>query len=364
MQQTDYQVRVDLYQGPMDLLLYLVRRQEVDLLKVRLTSIVEQFMEFLEVLQILDLDMIGDFIVMASSLVEIKSRMVLPQPEEEKPEEELVDEAGANLISQLLEYKKYKDAATALEDRAAEWQERYPRLSNDRPEAGKDPAADMIREVELWDLVAALSRILKGVIVEEETAIVYDDTPIAVWQQRIRERIKQQGRVQFSEFFEGENVQRRIVGIFLAILELVRHHGFRTDQPQLHGEIWIMPPRPGGQHNHSQKSGPDESQSLTMPDQALLFPGVDSQEGGRAVEDSDPAKDSATFEPTDEQEVEFSLNEFGETALRQLNVLQTDDLTNTSNEKPAGDSATDATSDATPNSEYPEPPDSAADQES
>ena len=276
--QTEYRVRVDLYEGPLDLLLYLVRRNEVDLLQMRLAAIVDQFMEFFEVLQILDLDMIGDFIVMASSLVEIKSRLVLPQPEEEKPDEEFVEDSGSNLIAQLLEYKRYKDAAAALEDRAAEWQERYPRLSNDRPAHGNDPATDTIREVELWDLVAALSRILKGVVVEEEAAIVYDDTPIAVWQQRIREKIKVQGRVAFSNFFEGENVQRRIVGIFLAILELVRHHGFRADQPQLHGEIWILPPAPqtglAAQQSASDLDDEpaDAAAELTLPNESLLFP--------------------------------------------------------------------------------------------
>ena len=239
---TDYQVKLDIFHGPMDLLLYLVRRNEINPLDFRITTIVDQFVEFLEVLQFLDLDIVGDFIVMASSLVEIKSRLVLPQPEEPTDTEELIeDPEDAGLIQQLLQYKQYKDASNALENRAAEWQERYPRLSDDRPKAGKDPAADLIREVELWDLVAALSRILKYKEVEEDTSILYDDTPISVHSERIRQRIAEQGQVAFSDFFDGEKARGRIVGLFLAILELLRHYQYRAVQEEW-GEIWILPP--------------------------------------------------------------------------------------------------------------------------
>lgn len=240
----DYQVDLEIFHGPLDLLLYLVRRSEISPLNFRISTIVDQFLEYIEVLQFLDLNLVGDFVVMASTLVEIKSRMVLPQPESDIDAEEFIAEDDAGALQQLLYYKQYKEAAAALEDRAADWQERYPRLSDDRPKSGKDPSTDLIREVELWDLVAALSRILKYREVEEETSILYDDTPIAVHSERIRQRIAKEGRVAFSDFFEGENVRSRIVGVFLAILELVRHHRYRAEQHEWGGDIWVLPPRP------------------------------------------------------------------------------------------------------------------------
>ncbi|WP_299468589.1 segregation/condensation protein A, partial [uncultured Gimesia sp.] len=231
--------------GPLDLLLYLIRRNELDILDFPIASITASFNEFLDVLELMDLDLVGDFIVMASTLTEIKSRMVLPRAEEEEIAE-VIDDPRSDLIQQLLEYKKFKDAANALEEHAAEWQERYPRLTDERPKSGKDPSEDLIKEVELWDLVSALARVVKRKEVEEESSITYDDTPISTYVERIGSRVRVEERVAFSTFFEGEKVRSRIIGIFLAILELLRHHQFRAEQPVAYGEIWVMPPLPEG----------------------------------------------------------------------------------------------------------------------
>lgn len=241
-----YRVELDLFTGPLDLLLYLVRKHELDVRDLPIAQITRQFQEFLEILEVLDLDLIGDFVVMASTLIEIKSRMVLPGPEEEQAEEPVAEAAGEDprteLIEKLLEYKRIKEAATALEERAAQWQERYPRLSNDRPTTAKDPAADRIKEVELWDLVSALGRILQTKVNEEQTSVRYDDTPLHVYVQQLGERVRREGEVQFTSLFDGETLRSKIVGMFLAILELVRHHGFRAEQQVLGGEITIRPP--------------------------------------------------------------------------------------------------------------------------
>ncbi|QDU09198.1 segregation and condensation protein A [Gimesia aquarii] len=243
MTTAQYRVDLNIYSGPLDLLLYLIRRNELDILDFPIASITASFNEFLDVLELIDLDLVGDFIVMASTLTEIKSRMILPRAEEEEIAE-VIDDPRSDLIQQLLEYKKFKDAATALEEHAAEWQEHYPRLSDERPKTGKDPSEDLIKEVELWDLVSALARVVKRKEVEEESSITYDDTPISTYVERIGEKVREQGRLAFSDFFEGEKLRSRIIGIFLAILELLRHHQFRAEQPIEYGEIWIMPPLP------------------------------------------------------------------------------------------------------------------------
>lgn len=239
---TSFQVELGIYAGPLDLLVYLVRKSEIDSVELSMSKLAHQFGEFIDVLKFLDVDVVGDFLVMAAVLLELKSRLVLPQVEEEEVVEELPQESGGNLIQQLLEYKKYKDAAQLLEQRAAEWQERYPRLTNDRIGIGKDPSSDLIKEVELWDLVSAFARIVQKKVVDAHASVKYEDTPIAVHQDRIRERLKHEDRVAFSSFFKGEHDKNRIVGIFLAILELVRHHGFRCEQPRPYGDIWVMPP--------------------------------------------------------------------------------------------------------------------------
>lgn len=239
-----YRVELDLFTGPLDLLLYLVRKQEVDVRDLRIAEMTRQFQEFLEILEVLDLDLVGDFVVMASTLIEIKSRLVLAQPEDDPPpvDQPVTSDARNELIEKLLEYKRIKEAATALEERAAEWQERYPRLSNDRPTSSKDPAADRIKEVELWDLVSALGRVLQTKVNEEQTSVRYDETPLEVHVQQIGDRVRNEREVRFTSLFDGETLRSRIVGLFLAILELVRHHGFRAEQSVLGGEIIIRPP--------------------------------------------------------------------------------------------------------------------------
>ncbi|WP_437204390.1 segregation and condensation protein A [Planctomicrobium sp. SH664] len=253
METRNYRVELDLFTGPLDLLLYLVRRNEVDVVDLPIAEITRQFQEFLDVLQQIDLDLIGDFVVMASMLVEIKSRSVLPTVNEE-------DDAAAelppgdlrsDLIQQLLEYKKFKEAASALQEQALQWQERYPRLSDERPQTSKDPAADRIKEVELWDLVSALGRILKRKEVESDTTIRYDETPLQTYVEQIGSHVRRLGSVPFTSLFDHETIRSKIVGMFLAILELIRHHGFRVDQSQDFGEILILSPLPEEERNES-----------------------------------------------------------------------------------------------------------------
>ena len=121
-----------------------------------------------------------------------------------------------SLINQNIQLE---EKAKLLEERAADWLERFPSLSNDRPTIARDRSDDRIREVELWDLVSALLRIVRLPDVARELSIRMDETPMAVFQEQIRERIRLEGRASFSSFFDGEKHQSRIVGIFLAILE-------------------------------------------------------------------------------------------------------------------------------------------------
>jgi segregation and condensation protein A len=238
----DYRIDTGVFGGPMDLLLHLVRRHELDICRISLARITAEFNEQLMVLQLLDLDLVGDFIVVASTLLEIKSREVLPVPESEA-DDEIEDElAGSELIQRLLDYKRFKNAAGVLDNRAAQWLERYPRLSDDRPASTGTRVPDRVRGVEIWDLVSALARIVRIPSAVEHTTIRMDETPMAVHQERIRRRLTGQDRAAFSSFFEGERNQSRIVGIFQAILELIRHEQYRAVQETGGGEIWVLPP--------------------------------------------------------------------------------------------------------------------------
>jgi len=260
-----YRVSLGDFTGPLDLLLYLVRRDEFATRDLPLAKITSQFLEFLTVLEIIDLELASEFVVVASTLLEMKSRDVLPaETDSETAAEEIPHSDGpaSDLIRKLLEYRRIRDAAHALENRAIEWQARYPRLSDERPVVGKDPSADRIKEVELWDLVSALGRVIKKNDVQTEGRIRYDDTPIEVYIEQIGSRVQAEGEVLFTQLFDQETIRSRIVGMFLAILELIRHHGYRAIQEGLYGEIRVLPPLP-----RDEPADPDSklSESLAAP---------------------------------------------------------------------------------------------------
>ncbi len=152
----NFRVDLEVFRGPLDLLLYLVRKHELEVVDLPIALVTEQYLQYLDVLEALDVDGVGDFIEMASTLIEIKSRMVLPRGGEEQ---EPLDDPRQDLVRQLLEYKKYKDAASMLEERSREWRERFPRMADDLPGRSITPDVQPIQEVELWDLVSAFGRV-------------------------------------------------------------------------------------------------------------------------------------------------------------------------------------------------------------
>jgi segregation and condensation protein A len=225
------------FRGPLDLLLYLVKKHEVAIEEIPVGLITEQYLAHLEVLQSLDVDAVGDFLDMASHLIELKSRMVLPHGAEE---DQTLEDPRDELVTRLLEYKKYKDAASMLEEQSRAAQQRFPRLASDAPPRG-GLESEPIQEVELWDLVSAMGRIMRDSAPPPTSNIVYDDTPIQTHMQRIHTRLVEAGRASLSDFFAPGTHKSAMIGVFLAILELVRHHSVRTEQNDLHGEIWILP---------------------------------------------------------------------------------------------------------------------------
>ncbi len=234
----DFRVELDVFRGPLDLLLYLVRKHEVEIVDIPIALIAEQFLEYLAVIQQLDVNAAGDFLEMASTLVEIKSRMVLPRGGE--VEDELAD-PRQELVERLLEYKKFKDAASMLEERSRGWQQRFGRLADDLPQREGSLGDQEIQDVELWDLVSAFGRIMRDSESAKPANIVYDDTPIHVYMARIKTHLAERGRASFRELFEPGAHKSALVGIFLAVLELVRHRFARAEQSNLFSEIWILP---------------------------------------------------------------------------------------------------------------------------
>src|SRR6266851_9592969 len=188
----EYRVELDTFHGPLDLLLFLVKRNEVDINDIPLARIADQFLEYLRVMEMIDVERAGEFLVMAATLMEIKSRLLLPRSDELADEEDPRQE----LVRQLLEYKKVKDAAALLEAQADRQLCRLPRFPVEIA-AGADPSSQPLRAVELWDLVSAFVRLMRETLTLQPNQIVVDETPMQVYMDLIVERLKQTSRMPF-----------------------------------------------------------------------------------------------------------------------------------------------------------------------
>jgi len=231
----EYQVELEMFRGPLDLLLFLVKRNEVDICDIPVARVAEQFLAYLNLIQLIDVEWAGDFLVMAATLMEIKSRMLLPRPEELAVEEE---DPRKELVRQLLEYKKYKDASSLLERRAELQLLRLPREPIEAP-ARVDPSQQPLQQVELWDLVSAFGRLMRETLATRPQQVVVDETPIQVYMEQIKEKLKTQPCIPFRELFLPPYTRGRLLGLFLAVLELIKGRWVKVEQEEPFAEIYI-----------------------------------------------------------------------------------------------------------------------------
>ena len=234
----DSRLDLDIFHGPMDLLLHLIKRQELDVLDIPIAEVCDQFCAHVTRLRELqraaglDLDAIADFLVTAATLTEIKSRMLLPRPEgEDGPNVTAVGTVSESdpryeLVQQLLEYKRLKDAAATLADRADRQALKFPRNPATRKATSDDdgpPDLDL-DDVQVFDLLAAFERLMGevGRSTGRFHEVQYDDTPIALHARDIADRLTRDGPLTLRQLFEGRTRRSELIGLFLATLELVR----------------------------------------------------------------------------------------------------------------------------------------------
>jgi segregation and condensation protein A len=243
-----FRVHLETFDGPLDLLLYLVRRHELDVLDVPLAQVTEQYLEILAAIEQIDVDAVGDFLEVATRLMEIKSRMILPRQEE--IEEDQIEDPRQDLVQRLLEYRRFKDAASMLEERGKDWQLRFARQTDDLGDRPLQASEQPIQQVELWDLVSAFARVIREKGGGKPTRILHDETPIETYMQLIRSRLASEGRVAFSSMFAAGMSRSQLAGVFLALLELIREHQASAEQVELFAEIWISQPAPTAAGEH------------------------------------------------------------------------------------------------------------------
>jgi segregation and condensation protein A len=232
----DYKVRLDVFEGPLDLLLYLIKKNELDIHDIPVNVITEQYLEYLNLMQLLDLDVAGEFLVMAATLMHIKSKMLLP-PEEKPAEEAEEEDPREELVRKLLEYKRFKEAASQLAQREADRGRFFTRYPGALEIDGGDSP---FLEASLFDLISAFSKILKGLPKETFHRIIKDEFTVAEKVHEIFHLLVQSKSVFFSTLFEKSKNRFEAITIFLALLELIRLKEIAVVQNRLFGDIEIM----------------------------------------------------------------------------------------------------------------------------
>lgn len=219
---SEYKVKFEIFEGPLDLLLYLIKKQEVDIYEVNLTALATQFIEHVDTMRTLDLEIAGEFLVMASTLMYIKSRELLPDDQQVLVEgEEEGEDPRWELIRQLVEYKKFKDAAANLQTLEAAQENIFPRIPGKLDVLDDLPKPRM--EVSIFDLVNAVNVVLKRVGQREQTRDIFEDKwTVSEKIEQLMKLIAEKTSLKFSELFEGVTSRSEVVCTFLALLELIR----------------------------------------------------------------------------------------------------------------------------------------------
>ncbi|MBN2417486.1 segregation/condensation protein A [bacterium] len=237
-----YAVQLSNFEGPLDLLLYLIRKDEIDIYDIPIADITRQYLGYVELMQELDLEVAGEFILMAATLIQIKVRMLLPKPPMD--EEEELEDPRAELVRQILEYKRFKEVAENM----GEYESRQSRLFSRRDfqwvrqfqvkeEVSNE---ELLKDVSLFDLLSAFKQVIDAMPKVSTHNVGLIGTTIEEQIEMIRGILEEMERVSFIEVVSGLTDRVQVVVTFMAMLELIKQHVIRIQQASIFGEIWIM----------------------------------------------------------------------------------------------------------------------------
>jgi segregation and condensation protein A len=236
---TPFTVRLEqVFQGPLDLLLHLVREQEVEIHEIEINRVVQGYLEYLKAMKELDIELAGDFLVMAATLMSIKSRSLLPR-EEIDLEKEL--DPRDELIQRLIEYRRFKEASDQLGQRYALRELSFERGSAGQEEPAHEPVLEL-GELTSWDLLAAFSRLMRETLGHRPHRVARESRPLRYYVQTLARIMRERGALALSELvlaLPEEPSRESLIGCFCALLELVKLGLVGVSQPELHGEIRV-----------------------------------------------------------------------------------------------------------------------------
>lgn len=237
-----YRVKLQNFEGPLDLLLFLIRKNEVDIYDIPIALITRQYLEYIQLMQQLDLEVASEFIVMAATLIRIKAQMLLPKPQIEEEVEEY--DPRQELVERLLEYRKYKEIAHELSRHERRQLLHFAR----RPETSaflQEEPEEVSGQVSLFDLLSAFHRVLKRLEEQPVHQVVTPSVTVDEQIEFITEFMRERDQVTFSELMQHVHIATRsaLVATFVALLELIKRRVVLVKQPRPFAEIWIFNPQ-------------------------------------------------------------------------------------------------------------------------
>ncbi|UCD54713.1 MAG: segregation/condensation protein A [Candidatus Omnitrophota bacterium] len=234
-----YKVQLPVFEGPLDLLLYLIKKEEVNIYDIPIARITSQYLEHMEVMKLLDLEIAGEFILMAATLMHIKSKMLLPlEDKEESTLEEQVD-PREELVKKLLEYRKFKEVAGELNQMRLKQRDSFTRLGQVQAAPLKE-SEEPCFEASLFDLITAFSKVLKKVPKEVFHQVIKDEFTVSDKIHQILHKLVRKPTIYFSELFKNAKNRGEVIAIFLALLELVKLKEVVVKQELTFGRIKLM----------------------------------------------------------------------------------------------------------------------------
>jgi segregation and condensation protein A len=235
----NYAIKLDIFEGPLDLLLYLIKKNEIDIYNIPIALVTEQYLSYLKMIKALNLDLAGEYLVMASTLIHIKSRLLLPPPEEPEEEEE---DPRAELVRQLIEHKTFKEIAESLGSRPLLERDVFTRAAV-LPEELEKPTADEeeLIEVSVFELIEAFHRIVSQLDKKELMEIDLEKLSLTDIINDIMEQLSVKKSLTFDDLLNERRDRRRIIYTFLALLELIKLRMIKAYQTSSFGVIRIFP---------------------------------------------------------------------------------------------------------------------------
>jgi segregation and condensation protein A len=240
-QTTDYAIKLDIFEGPLDLLLYLIKKNEIDVYNIPIALITEQYLHYLNIIKSLNLDLAGEYLVMAATLIHIKSKMLLPVPEEPS-DEESEDDPRFELIKQLLEYQTFKEAAADLGKRPLLERDVFVRSAPMSEEIKKqDTEEEELIEVSIFELIEVFHHLVSRIDKKELLEIDLEKLSLADIINDIMERLTREKNLTFDELIGQIRSRRNVIYTFLAILELIKLKMIKAYQTSAFGVIRVFP---------------------------------------------------------------------------------------------------------------------------